>query len=263
LAKNLFDLTGKVALITGGNSGLGFGFATALAMAGADVVIWGRRADRNAAAVEQLRAHGGGASSRVVDVSVESEVVDGIAAAVEEKGRIDVLFINAGIATVTPLIQMTSRTYHELIDVNQHGVFYTLREGAKHMVSRSEAGDRGGSIVLCGSLAIFRGVPGMAHYNAAKGAVNTLGKNAAVELGRYGIRCNTVAPGLIKTDIGNNVDDAASRMAAERSIRNTPLGRVGEPMDLAGIAVYLASDLSRFHTGDTITIDGGRMASGL
>ena len=102
----------------------------------------------------------------------------------------------------------------------------------------------------------------MAHYNAAKGAVNTLGKNAAVELGRYGIRCNTVAPGLIKTDIGNGSDNDTSRAATERALRNTPLGRVGEPMDLAGIAVYLASDLSRFHTGDTITIDGGRMASG-
>lgn len=140
MAKNLFDLTGKVALVTGGNSGLGFSYATGLAEAGADVVIWGRRADRNRQAAEQLRAHGGRVAAREVDVTSESEVAAGIAAAVEEMGRIDTLVINAGIVSVTPLIEMPSERYHDLLNVNQHGVFYTLREGAKHMVRRSEAG---------------------------------------------------------------------------------------------------------------------------
>ncbi|MDB5687707.1 MAG: 2-deoxy-D-gluconate 3-dehydrogenase [Rhizorhabdus sp.] len=261
MALNLFDLTGKVALVTGGNSGLGLAFARGLAKAGADVVIWGRRADRNAEAVAELSQYGGRRSARAVDVASEADVTAGIQAAVEEMGRIDTLVINAGVATVAPLIQMTSESYHELVDVNLHGVFYTLREGAKHMVARSEAGDRGGSIVMCGSLAIFRGIPGMAHYNAAKGGVNGLGKNAAVELGKYDIRCNTIAPGLIATDLGAGADNEMAKMAAERTAQKAPLGRVGKPSDLEGIIVYLASDLSAYHTGDTITIDGGQMSS--
>lgn len=261
MALNLFDLTGKVALVTGGNSGLGLAFARGLAKAGAGVVIWGRRADRNAEAVAELSQYGGRISARAVDVASEADVTAGIQAAIEEMGRIDTLVINAGVATVAPLIQMTSESYHDLVDVNLHGVFYTLREGARHMVARSEAGDRGGSIVMCGSLAIFRGIPGMAHYNAAKGGVNGLGKNAAVELGKYDIRCNTIAPGLIATDLGAGADDEMAKMAAERTAQKAPLGRVGKPSDLEGIIVYLASDLAAYHTGDTITIDGGQMSS--
>jgi NAD(P)-dependent dehydrogenase (short-subunit alcohol dehydrogenase family) len=259
MVQNLFDLTGKVALVTGGNSGLGLAFATGLAKAGADVVIWGRRADRNAAAVEQLSVHGTRISSRMVDVVSEDEVRDGIEAAVQEMGRIDTLVLNAGFASAAPLIEMTSQTYHDLLDVNQHGVFYSLREGAKHMVARSQSGDRGGSIIICGSLAIFGGVPMMAHYNAAKGAINALGKNAAVELGRYAIRCNTIAPGLINTSLGN--DNPENIKAAAHSAQQAPLGRVGEPEDLEGIVVYLASDMSKYHTGDTITLDGGQMST--
>lgn len=101
----------------------------------------------------------------------------------------------------------------------------------------------------------------MVHYNAAKGALNGMGKNAAAELGRYGIRCNTVAPGLIKTDLGSDVESEVGRMAAERTAQKAPLGRVGEPVDVKGIVVYLASDLASYHSGDVITIDGGQMVS--
>ena len=259
MALNLFDLTGKVALVTGGNSGLGLAFATALAKAGSDVVIWGRRADRNSQAAEQLRHYGSRVASHEVDVSSEPEVVAGMAAAVAEMGRIDTLVINAGIANGSALIQMESALYHGLLNVNLHGAFYTLRAGAQHMVARAELGDPGGSIIMCGSLAIFRGIPGLAHYNAAKGAINALGKNAAVELGRYGVRCNTIAPGLIATGLGG--DNEAALDATRRTIEKAPLGRVGVPDDLDGIIIYLASDLSRYHSGDTITIDGGQMAA--
>jgi NAD(P)-dependent dehydrogenase (short-subunit alcohol dehydrogenase family) len=263
LSGNPFDLTGKVALVTGGNSGLGFAFAKGLAESGADVVLWGRRADRNAEAVEKLAVYGTRVAARQVDVSVEAEVVDGVAAAVEAMGRIDTLVLNAGFASAAPLHQMSSAVYHDLLAVNLHGVFYTLREGAKHMIARSEAGDRGGSIIFCGSLAIFRGVRGLAHYNAAKGGLHGLCINASVELGPYGIRCNTVAPGLIRTEIGGGVDSDVGRTNRERTIQRAPLGRIGESADLEGIAVYLASDRSSYHTGDIITIDGGQMSSSL
>src|ERR1700760_242408 len=169
MAENLFDLTGKFALVTGSNSGLGLGFARGLARAGADVIIWGRREDRNLAAVERLRAHGGQVSSRVVDVTHEEQVEEGMKAAVAEFARVDCVIANAGTASVAPIDEMSSKTYHDLLNVSLHGVFNTVRAAARHMKSRSLAGRPGGSIILCGSLMIFAGVPGLAHYATAKG----------------------------------------------------------------------------------------------
>ena len=146
MADNMFDLADKVALVTGGNSGLGLAFADGLARAGADVIIWGRRADRNAAAVEHLRRHGGRAESREVDVTDEQAVIDGMAAAVAAFGRIDCVVANAGTATVSPIEEMTGDVWHGLLAPNLHGVFYTCREAARHMIQRSRAGDPGGSI---------------------------------------------------------------------------------------------------------------------
>lgn len=154
MAENVFDLTGKTVLVTGGNSGLGFAFANGVARAGADVVIWGRRAERNEEAAQKLRAHGGRVSHRSVDVTDEQAVIEGMAAAVEEFGRLDTVVANAGTATVAPIDQMTGEIWHKLLAVNLHGVFYTCREAAKHMKDRAERGDRGGSIVLNGSLAV-------------------------------------------------------------------------------------------------------------
>ena len=169
MTRNIFDLTGKVALITGGNSGIGLGFAVGLAKAGADVVIWGRREQNNRAAEDKLRPYGGRVASREVDVSAETEVVEGMRAAVAEMGRLDCVVANAGHANQAPFTEMTSEIYHGLLNVNQHGAFYTLREAAKHMVARAKAGDPGGSLILCGSGSIYQGVPTMAHYGAAKG----------------------------------------------------------------------------------------------
>src|SRR3546814_9225172 len=156
MAENLFDLTGKVALVTGGNSGIGLGSARGLARAGADVVIWGRREDRNEKAVAELRQFGGRVSARVVDVSEEREIVEGVAAAVEEMGRLDGVVANAGFASQAPFTEMSAEVYHGLLNVNLHGAVFTLREAAKHMVQRAEAGDPGGSMILCGSGSIFQ-----------------------------------------------------------------------------------------------------------
>jgi NAD(P)-dependent dehydrogenase (short-subunit alcohol dehydrogenase family) len=267
-SSSLFDLTGKKSLVTGGNSGLGLGFARGLAKQGSDVMLWSRNQERNRVAEEELRAFGVQSYSRPVDVSSEKAVVDGVAEAVETMGRLDCVIANAGTFSAAPSFEeMTSEMYHALLNTNQHGAFYTLREGARHMVERAKKGDPGGSLIICGSLSIFRGVPGMAHYGAAKGALTSMMRSAAVDLGKYGIRINVVAPGLIMTgeatweSQGGPPANAHEPDARHQGfIDRTPLGRLGYPNDFEGIAAYLASDASRYHTGDVITIDGGFMA---
>jgi len=255
MAGNLFDLTGKVALVTGANAGLGLAMANGLASAGADVVIWGRREDRNAEAAEIVRRHGGRVSHRQVDVADEQSVIDGVAAAIAEFGRLDCVIPNAGVGGMTPFVEMTSSIWHGLLAINLHGAFYVCREAARHMKERAEAGDPGGSIILNGSLAVFAGVPGMEHYATAKGGLNSMSKGLAVELAPYGVRVNMICPGYFVSDLG----DADSPLVAAL-LQKTPIGRVGRGEDLNGIVIYLASDLSAYHTGDTITIDGGIMA---
>jgi NAD(P)-dependent dehydrogenase (short-subunit alcohol dehydrogenase family) len=260
MGRNLFDLTGKKALVTGGNSGLGLGFAVALAKGGADVVIWGRNEEKTAAAAKTLRAYGTRIESRLVDVSKEREVVEGMSAASRQMGRLDCVIANAGSVTISPFHEMTTETYNTLLDTAQHGGFYTLREAAKHMVARAEAGDPGGSLIVCGSLSIFAGGPNMAHYGTAKGALNSMSKGMAVDLGRYGIRVNVVAIGMTMTEmVQANIELA--KPIIEMTARRNPLGRIGHTEDMEGIIIYLASDMSRYHTGDTITIDGGHRAS--
>ena len=256
MANNSFSLAGKVVLVTGANAGLGLGFADGLARAGADVIIWGRREDRNREAAEQVRAHGGRVSHRAVDVAVEQQVVDGFAAAVAEFGRLDCVIASAGVGDITPFDEMTSSVWHNLLAVNLHGAFYTCREAARHMKARAAAGDPGGSIVINGSLAVFAGVPGMEPYAAAKGGLNSMSKAMAVEFAPHGVRVNVICPGYFVTALGD--EDSPVAEALKQKI---PMGRVGFGADLEGIVVYLASDMSRYHTGDTITIDGGMMAN--
>lgn len=254
---SMFDLSGKVALVTGGNSGLGLGYAKGLAKAGAKVMIWGRRTDKNELALAQLNSLGSEAAADSIDVSDEEQVKAGIARVIERFGRIDTVVVNAGFVNpASSILDLQSSMYHALLDVNLHGSFYTLKAVAEHMVTRAETGDAGGSIIICGSLSINKGVKGLAHYAAAKGALNAMSKTLAVELGPKQIRVNVVAPGFIATDM-TQADPAMFKQLDEYYSASTPIGRVGQPEDFEGIAVYLASDSSRFHTGDTLIIDGG------
>jgi NAD(P)-dependent dehydrogenase (short-subunit alcohol dehydrogenase family) len=261
--RGLFDLTGKVVLATGANSGIGLGFLQGCAKQGADVVVWGRRADRNAVAIAALRALGAPrAHAEEVDVSDEAAVKAAFAATLTALGRVDCVFANAGFSQRAATIEdLSSEMYHALINVNQHGAFYTLREAAIHMRARAKAGDPGGSLVACGSLALYHGLPGHQHYAAAKGALEAMIKGLAAELGPYGVRANMIAPGFILTGMmeNNPQTEAISRHFA--SI--TPLGRPGTPADIEGPAAYLASDASKFHSGDTLIVDGGRCVKSL
>jgi NAD(P)-dependent dehydrogenase (short-subunit alcohol dehydrogenase family) len=256
----LWDLRGKVVLVTGGNAGIGLGCARGLARAGCDVAIWGRRADRNDEAARELAEHGVRVHTESVDVSDEARVVDAMAALVDAMGRVDGVICNAGLmSSAGSFLGLTSDEYHGLLAVNQHGVFYVARAAARHMKDRFDAGDPGGSLLFCASLSARTGTVGMQHYNAAKGAIVSLARGIAVEGGRYGVRCNVVCPGytLNETVVDPGPDSAFGRHVRAR----TPIPRFGTPEDFEGIAVYFMSDASRFHTGDTVTIDGGWMAN--
>ena len=263
MTRGLFDLTGKVVLATGANSGIGLGFLQGCARQGADVVIWGRRADMNAEALEALHALGAGrAHAEAVDVSDEAAVAAAFAGTLKAMGRVDCVFANAGFTSrAASFADLTSKMYHDLLNVNLHGAFYTLREAAKHMRARAETGDRGGSIVACGSLSIFHGLQGMEHYAAAKGALAAMIKGLAVEMGPFGVRANMIAPGFILT--GMTEDNPQTEAIVKRFSAITPLGRPGYVSDIEGPAAYLASDASIFHTGDILVIDGGRMVKSL
>ncbi len=259
MASDLFDLSDKVALITGANAGLGLGYAEAIAAAGGDVVIWGRRRDRNEQASEQLRRHGGRVRSDEVDVADEQAQLRGFERAIEEMGRLDCVIANAGFVTMAPIVEMPTSQYDELLRVAQHGAFVTLREGARHMVARAAAGDPGGSLIATGSLTNWTASPGVGHYAAAKGAVAGLVRTLALELGPQGIRANMLIAGHFQSEMVPYGDDSPEGRAIAATI---PLGRMGRPEDLAGMVVYLMSDAARYHTGDLITVDGGRMANG-
>lgn len=259
MGKGLFDCTGKVALVTGGNGGIGLGFARGIAKMGGSLAIWARDAEKNAAAKAELLAAG---AARVetyqVDVSSEEAVVDGYRQLLADFGRIDCVFANAGPPPrYNSVFDMPTEHWHRFQSVALHGAFFTLREGARHMVARAEAGEPGGSLVACGSLSMFHGLPGKAEYAASKSAVAAVIRCLAVELGTFGIRANVVAPGLIITPMMGGEETVAALTA--HYAPQIPLKRVGYPEDFEGIGAFLCSDASSFLTGETITIDGGYM----
>ena len=255
----MFDLTGRVVVISGGNAGIGLGFARGVARAGGDVVVWGRRAEKNAEAAAELRQFGGRVLAQEVDVSDEARVVAAMAEAVEALGRVDGVIANAGMmSSAGTFLDMTTDAWRELLAVNQDGAFYMMREGARHMKQRFDAGDPGGSLLFCASLSALTGSPGMQHYNASKGAMAAMSRGIAVEAGRYGIRCNVVCPGYTVSESVNLPDD---HPLMDHVRRYSPMGRMGTPDDFEGIGVYFMSELSRFHTGDLVIVEGGWMAN--
>lgn len=251
-----FDLSGKVALVTGGNGGIGLGMAQALAESGSDVVIWGSNPEKNAKAEAQLRAAGRRVLAQQVDVSNEQAVDEAMSTAVEALGRLDTVIANAGISVKgTPFVEYDTAAWRKVMAVNLDGVFFTFRAACRHMVERAKAGDPGGSLMAISSLATVDGAPRGEHYAATKGALLAMVKAIAVEHARYGIRANSILPGWIATEMteaaqGNDKFNA-------NVISRVPLRRWGRPEDFGGIAVYFASDASRFHTGDKVLIDGG------
>jgi len=256
MAYKPFDLTGKVALVTGGNSGIGLGMAEALAQAGADVVIWGTNPQKNADAEAKLKAHGRQVLVQQIDVSDERQVAEGMREAVSNMGRVDTVIANAGVGGgARSFAEFSTETYRRVLSVNLDGVFFTFREACKHIVERAETGDRGGSLIVTSSLSAIDGAARNEAYASTKGAVISMIRAIAVEHARYGVRANAVLPGWIATDMTQGAQ--GNEKFTEQVIRRVPFRRWGEPQDFGGIAVYLASDASSFHTGDSFLIDGG------
>ena len=250
-----FDLTGRVALVTGGNGGIGLGMAEGMAQAGADVCVWGTNADKNAAALERLAQYGTRVDAKVCDVSDETAVTECFAETIARFGRVDGCFANAGIGgRGTAFDEMTFEEWRRIMDVNMDGVFFTLRAAAKHMRERAEAGDPFGRLSATASLAAISGQARGEHYAATKGGLVSMIKALAVEYARYGVTAHTILPGWIETEMtegafGNDkfVDNVKKRI---------PMRRWGQPEDFAGIAVYIMSTASSYHSAETFLIDG-------
>ncbi len=251
-----FDLTGKAALVTGGNGGIGLGMAEGLAAAGASVAVWGLNPEKNAAAEAALKAHGGQVLVSRVDVADEAAVVAGVAEAVQRLGRLDFVAANAGIGGGAPAFdQFTTEAWRRVTTVDLDAVFWTFREACRHMVTRAEAGEPGGSLLVTSSTSAIHGAPRNQAYAASKAGVLAMIRGLAVEYARHGIRANAILPGWIRSDMTERLQ--SWQTFTDKVISRVPLRRWGDPEDFAGIAVYLASDASRFHTGDSFVIDGG------
>jgi NAD(P)-dependent dehydrogenase (short-subunit alcohol dehydrogenase family) len=247
----MFDLTGHVALVTGGNSGIGLGFARGLAKAGADIALWGRDEAKNHAAAEDLAKLGTRVQAFRCDVADEQSVIAQTAAVLERFGRIDSCFANAGYGFARSFLKTTLDEWNAVVSVNLTGVFLTLREVAKHMVERGG----GGKLVATSSIGSIHGMRRQEGYSASKGGLNALVRSIAVELAHYNIQANCVLPGWIETPATQPLVDY--KRLYDTIVHRTPANRWGQPDDLEGVAVYLASEASRFHTGDTLIVDGG------
>ena len=245
------DLAGRVAIVTGGNGGIGLGIAEALIDAGAVVAIWARNEDKSRQALTTLTRNGGRAIAVRCDVTSENDVHEAMARTVDELGKVDALFANAGINRKTPLLKMTFAEWREVMGINLDGSFLCAQAAARHMVERAE----GGSIVIVSSIVARFGAPTMEHYAATKAALVSLSRSLAVELAPHRIRCNALLPGWTDTEMSDEwLEDARF---VDVITKRTPVRRWGVPADYAAIAAYLADPKFTFHTGDVVTVDGG------
>ena len=247
----MFDLSGRVAVVSGGNGGIGLGIARGLARAGAAVALWARDAAKNEAALKELEGLGARALALPCDVGDEAQVASAVQQTVAALGRIDIGVANAGFGAVKAVLETSLAEWRQVTRVDLDGVFLTFREIAKHVVARGG----GGKLIAISSIGEIFGMPKQEAYAASKGGLGALVRSLAVELGRHDIQVNAVQPGWIVTDATKPL--LGWKVFNDTIVHRTPARRWGTPDDVAGACVYLASDAARFHTGDTLRVDGG------
>ncbi len=252
---NLFDLKGKVALITGGESGLGLGFAQGVAKHGADVCIWGINDENGRIAENHLKKWGTRVKYIHCDVSDENVVERSFTETLNYFSRVDSCFANAGVPGKGDFANLPTDEWRRVLDVNLDGVFFTLRCAANHMKERALEGDKGGRLVGTSSLAGIVGIPKSQAYGASKGAVKSLMQSLAIDFARYGVTANAIAPGHIATSMTETL--IQKKIFEDAVLPRIPAGRWGTKEDFEGLAVYLMSNASSYHSGDTFIVDGG------
>jgi 2-deoxy-D-gluconate 3-dehydrogenase len=252
----MFDLSGRVAIVTGGNSGIGYGIAEGLAEAGATLVIVGRRAAANADAVKSLEARGARAIAIEADVAHEADCTRLIAQAAERAGRIDILVNNAGTAIRKPPHEYSAAEWRQIIDVNLSSAFYCAHAAYPHLCRTG-----GGKIINIGSMMSIFGAPFAVAYGASKGGLVQMTKGLATAWAKDNIQSNAILPGWIDTPFTRAGREQVPGLH-ERVLARTPAGRWGTPADFAGAAVFLASSASAFINGATLVIDGGYSSMG-
>lgn len=248
--QSLFDLPGKVALITGASRGLGRAMALALAEHGCDAALNARTGEALGPTLKEIQKMGRKAITVPGDVSNENQAKEIVAAAARGLGRIDILVNNAGVWEGSYLVRLTKEDWDKVIRVNLTGAFLMARETGKVMLKQ-----RSGKIINTASILGFKGSPQTLAYAAAKAALIQMTRVMAIELGPAGIRVNAIAPGFFETDMTKKYQDEKEALGAY--VAKIPLRRCGQPKDLSGLVVFLASQASDHITGQTIVIDGG------
>jgi NAD(P)-dependent dehydrogenase (short-subunit alcohol dehydrogenase family) len=253
---SLFDVSGKVALVTGASSGLGEHFARTLASRGATVIAAARRTDRLDALVAGIARDGGKAIAVRLDVADPASVEAAFAEIAAKAGAADIVVNNAGIGRSKPSIELTERDWREVLDTNLDGAWRVAQGAARAMV----AAGKGGSIVNIASILGMRVASQLLAYSAAKAALIQLTQTLALEWARYGIRVNAIAPGYVETEMNR---DVLRSEAGQALVKRVPQRRIGSPADLEGALLLLASGAGSYMTGSVVVVDGGHVVSSL
>jgi NAD(P)-dependent dehydrogenase (short-subunit alcohol dehydrogenase family) len=251
-AAELFDLTGRVALVTGASSGLGVRFAETLAANGAKVVLVARRADRLAALKKKIEAAGGQAAVAEADVLDRAAMVRAFDAAEKAFGTVTILINNAGVTHADRVHEMPEETWRRVLSTNLDAVLYWAQEAARRMIATKQQG----AIVNIASILGYGVSKGVAAYTVAKAGVIQLTKALAIELSYRGVRVNAIAPGFVVTELNREFLESPE---GAKMTRDIPAGRFGEARDLDGALLLLASDAGRYIAGATVVVDGGQM----
>jgi 3-oxoacyl-[acyl-carrier protein] reductase len=253
-AADLFDLTGRVALVTGASSGLGARFAQVLAEAGAAVVLVARRAERLAAQAERIAMAGGKALAIAADVRERAAMAGAFDAAEAAFGPVDILVNNAGVAHADRAVELSEDEWRRVLGTNLDAVLFTSQEATRRLIAL----EKGGAIVNIASVLGLGVSKGVAAYAVAKAGVIQLTRALGLELASRGIRVNAIAPGWIVTDLNREYLGSEKGAAI---LKDIPLGRFGEDRDLDGVLLLLVSDAGRFMTGTTVVVDGGQVVA--